>query len=275
MPSPFPGMDPFLEDPRWFGGLHGDLITFAKDAIQRVLPENYTASSGEHVWIAGPRDRREPDFDVVRQGPVVHPADDRGTAVLVPPVAAGARPTVVTVPDLTRRQGYVEIVRRGDWEEQVVAVFEVLSPGNKRPGDGRTQYLRKQHEVRVTDCHLIEIDLLRGHPPVSLLPGQWRERYAGPLDYHAVVTRNDLRTRYEIYPVGLREALPTISVPLLWDEGAVPLDLGAVFERAYAAGGYAKRVDYGSPDAVRPPLSPADAAWAAELVAGRAGGAGA
>ena len=270
MPSPFPGMDPFLESPRYFAGLHGDLITFAKEALQEVLPEDYVASSGEHVWIAGPRDRREPDFDVIRRGPIVHPADDRGTAVLEPPVAVGARPSVFTVPDLARRQGYVEIARRGEWEEQVVAVFEVLSPGNKRPGDGRDQYLRKQHEVRVTSCHLIEIDLLREGPPVSLLPTAWREGHEGALDYHAVVTRNDLRTRYEIYPIGLREALPTISVPLLWDEGAVALDLGTVFARAYAAGGYAKRIDYADASAVVPPLTPEDAAWAEELLTNRA-----
>ena len=269
MPSPFPGMDPFLESPRWFPQLHQDLIGEAKKALQAVLPENYVAASAEHVWIAGPRDRREPDFEVIRRGPTVHPADDRGVAVLEPTVATGTTPVVVTVPDLTRRQGYVEILRRGDWEEQVVAVVEVLSRSNKRPGDGRDQYLRKQHEVRVTDCHLIELDLLREEPPVSLLPGGWRLSYEGPLDYHAVVTRNDLRTRYEIYPVGLREALPTISVPLLWDEGAVPLDLGAVFVSAYEAGGYGKRVNYGDLDAIAPPLSPDDAAWAADIVAGR------
>ena len=270
MPSPFPGMDPFLEDARHFAGLHGDLITFAKQALQEVLPEDYVASSGQHVWIAGPRDRREPDFDVVRRGPIGRPSDDRGTAVLEPPVAAGARPSVFTIPDLTRRQGYVEVVRRGEWEERVVAVFEVLSPGNKT-GDGRDQYLRKQHEIRVTSCHLIEIDLLRAGPPVSLLPAAWRETHAGRLDYHAVVTRNDLRTRYEIYPIGLREALPTISVPLLWDEGAVALDLGAVFARVYEAGGYAKRVNYDDADAIAPPLSAEEAEWAAALIPARGG----
>ena len=266
MPSPFPGMDPFLESPRWFPQLHQDLIAEAKKALQAVLPEDYVAASAEHVWIAGPRDRREPDFEVIRRGPIARPADDRGTAVMTPPVAAGSHPVVVTVPDLTRRQRYVEILRRGEWEERVIAVVEVLSPSNKRPGEGRDQYLRKQHEVRVTDCHLIELDLLREGPPVSLLPGGWRGSYAGPLDYHAIVTRNDLRTRYEIYPIGLREALPNISVPLLWDEGAVPLDLGAVFARAYDAGGYVKRVDYADPAAVVPPLSSGDAAWAAELL---------
>jgi hypothetical protein len=37
MPSPFPGMDPYLESPDWFPGLHANLIVFMKGALQRNL----------------------------------------------------------------------------------------------------------------------------------------------------------------------------------------------------------------------------------------------
>src|SRR4051794_31039689 len=46
MPSPFPGMDPYLEDPRIFAGLHGRLITYLAEALEAVLPRRYVANIG-------------------------------------------------------------------------------------------------------------------------------------------------------------------------------------------------------------------------------------
>ena len=51
MPSPFPGMDPFLEDPGQFPTLHGGLITAMMSQLQRTLPDGYLASANERVWI--------------------------------------------------------------------------------------------------------------------------------------------------------------------------------------------------------------------------------
>ena len=45
---------------------------------------------------------------------------------------------------------------------EVVTALELLSPANKRPGKGRTQYENKRREVISSQTHLIEIDLLRG-----------------------------------------------------------------------------------------------------------------
>lgn len=43
MPSPFPGMDPYLENPRWFHGLHNNLITYFEEQLQPRLPSPYYA----------------------------------------------------------------------------------------------------------------------------------------------------------------------------------------------------------------------------------------
>ena len=283
MPSPFPGMDPFLEHPRWFGGLHHNFITFAAAAIQDALPDDYSANTNERVWIEGPALQREPDFDVVRRTPARDvagfggPTFGGGAAVADPAaagtlVAPGAFPVVLTAVGSPVRQRYVELLYRDDFGERVIAVFELLSPTNKRPGTGRDLYLRKQREVRTADCHLIEVDLLRGGTPTTALPDEFLADDPPPYDYHAVVTRPiPDHTRYEIYPVRLRDRLPTISVPLLSADGAVPLDLQAVFERAYDAGPYRKRVNYADPAAVTPALEGDDAAWAAELLANAKG----
>ena len=51
MPSPFPGMDPWLEDPEDFPDLHDTLITRLGDVINPQLPEPYYATSARRVWI--------------------------------------------------------------------------------------------------------------------------------------------------------------------------------------------------------------------------------
>jgi len=41
MPLPFPGMDPYLENPDWFPNLHHDLISFINQTLQSRLPESH------------------------------------------------------------------------------------------------------------------------------------------------------------------------------------------------------------------------------------------
>ena len=57
------------------------------------------------------------------------------------------------------RQGYLEI--RDMATSEVVTVMEVLSPTNKRPGEGRRTYEAKRQTVLASPTNLVEIDLLR------------------------------------------------------------------------------------------------------------------
>ena len=43
MPSPFPGMDPYLETPALWSDLHASFITYWRDALLACLPSNYEA----------------------------------------------------------------------------------------------------------------------------------------------------------------------------------------------------------------------------------------
>jgi hypothetical protein len=40
MPSPFPGMDPYLETPALWSDLHARFITYWRDALNDCLPDN-------------------------------------------------------------------------------------------------------------------------------------------------------------------------------------------------------------------------------------------
>ena len=65
MPSPFPGMDPYLESPDWFPDLHDGLIFCLKESLQNLLPESYYAQSSQRIWMEYSRRYVEPDVEVV------------------------------------------------------------------------------------------------------------------------------------------------------------------------------------------------------------------
>jgi uncharacterized protein DUF4058 len=88
MPSPFPGMDPYLERSRWFRGLHNDLITLIQAAIQPLLPSLYFALTGELIWMEGSERHVDPDVDVLRPSSArrredVEAGEEGGVATLV------------------------------------------------------------------------------------------------------------------------------------------------------------------------------------------------
>lgn len=62
----------------------------------------------------------------------------------------------------------------------------------------------------------------------------------------------------------MRDPLPLIRIPLAGRDKDVPLDLGEVMSAVYDQAGYEYLIDYGEP--AEPPLSPADARWAGQLL---------
>jgi Protein of unknown function (DUF4058) len=265
MPSPFPGMDPYLEHPRRFPNLHGDLITFLKGALQTQMPEPYYASSDARVWLEYSQRYVEPDVSVLRSDP----GPLRGAAVAALP----AEPVIVKVETVfhdDRQEPFLEIYAGAGEEARLVTSIEILSPTNKTPGErAREMYLSKQQELLAGQAHLVEIDLLRGGQHATAVPRDLAIKRAGPFDYHVSVHRFDRPGDYFVYPIQLSQRLPTIAVPLLPGDPDVPLDLQAAFDRAYDIGPYRRSVRYGR-DPIVPPLRPDQEQWAAQaLGAGR------
>ena len=58
MPSPFPGMDPYLEHPDIFPDFHDSFVTYLRESLQPHLPESYYAAIGRLAWIHVPHDER-------------------------------------------------------------------------------------------------------------------------------------------------------------------------------------------------------------------------
>ena len=148
--------------------------------------------------------------------------------------------------------------------DRVVTVIEVLSPRNKRAGPLNDDYRDKLGNYETAGANWVELDLLRS--PRRHLAVTWDDLPAAERrDYLAVVFRA-ATARVSAYPIGLPERLPCIAVPLRTGDADVSLDLQAVLDRVYDEGPF-DNVDYTRPP--DPPLSDADAAWAAGLVAPR------
>lgn len=263
MASPFPGMDPFLEDPVIFPGFHDRLIIYLSEALQPLLPEPYFAETGERVWVEVTSRYIGPDVHVLRpNGPAVgEEPSGGGVALAAPP---HIRPVVVTVPHDERRESRVEIYAQHG--ERLVTTIEMLSPTNKTPGEhGRDLYLRKQREVLDSKTNLVEIDLLRGGVHTTAVPHNLALERTGPFDYHVCIHRFDNLEDYFVYPIQLAERLPALAIPLLPGDPDVTIDLQAVFERCYDTGPYRRRIRYNETEPA-PPLRPDQTVWAKELL---------
>jgi hypothetical protein len=77
------------------------------------------------------------------------------------------RPQEVTLPVSSEtKERYLEVRESGT--DAVITVIEVLSPKNKRKGDGRVTYEAKRQKILDSASHLVEIDLLRSDSPMAM-----------------------------------------------------------------------------------------------------------
>ncbi len=260
MPSPFPGMDPFLEKNPIFHELHIQMLSEAQALLQPQLRPKYVARLERHltegsVWDA-PSDvislsGKEPDLTVAATSPV---AELGSTAVLPSPTATADEELDADELELRRQRRIVIYVRTQP--RQAVASIELLSPSNKAAGTvGQARYLEKRASALHGGLHWIEIDLLRGgqRPPLHLAIPQ-------PADYLAYVAQATPNGRRHLaYTWKLRDPIPSLPIPLLGSE-FVRLDLGACFRSAYDRVAADDEADYSDPPPP-PPLRPDDLAW--------------
>jgi hypothetical protein len=227
---------------------------YLADFLQPQLGQRYVVSVEDRVFLEGPDRQVGPDVWLRHDQP-----EGPGSAVAVLEVDA---PVEIDVPELEVHESFIQILDLQS-NQQVVTVIEFLSPANKYAGPRRAAYLAKQSEVRASQTHLVEIDLLRKGPHV-LAVSEWAVRGKWDYDYLVCVNRaRPARYRFEVYPIGLRQRLPRVRIPLAENDPDVRLDLQAVLAQTYDLGSYRRRLHYDRP--CQPPLSPEDQAWANEL----------
>ena len=259
MKNPFPGMNPFLE--RYWNDVHTRLCASISAALQPALPPGLRARAEEEVVLETVSGTMLGAF---RADSVVietrNPGSrERGSSVAtVEPLIIQHTPKIL----VTR---WVKIIDVTDGE-RVVTAIEILSPGNKAAGTLNKKYRRKLRSYIEAGVNVVEIDLLRSSRKrleirTEELPPDRRAPYLV-----CIHRASGDEGEWEVYPMRLREPLPTIPIPCRHADPDVALALQPLIDRTYVDGGY-DYLDYAQP--LKPPLSEADREWALNLAGQR------
>lgn len=253
MPSPFPGMDPYLEGNEWTS-VHNELSSqMARQLAPKLRPKYVVRTTrrfvtemiGEVVITSA---NIYPDvsvFDTPSLGSL------RESQIAVKPVPL----ELVTV--IPAQIPLVSLEIRDVANRELVTALEVLSPTNKR-GEGYQEYLDKRGRILHSSAHLIEIDLLRQGQRVPMqqpLP-------AAP--YFVFLSRVERRPIVEVWPIQLNMQLPTIPIPLHPDDPEITLDLQLALNTIYDDLSYDLTIDYTQPPT--PALTGEAALWVQALL---------
>jgi Protein of unknown function (DUF4058) len=251
MPSPFPGMDPYLEQPIFWSEFHSRLIVGLADALATNLLPRYYVGVETRTYLDG----TDEELLVGIADALVLSAtgQPRVAAASSPAISTSPRPQPVVLPMPTEvKQRYLEI--REASSHAVITVIEVLSPTNKRKGAGRAAYEKKRQTILASASHLVEIDLLRGDGPMAM------RGTTTATDYRILVSRAEERPKADLYSFTLRQAIPTFPLPLQDLTEEVIVDLQCIIEGIYDRSGYSIRIDYQQPVPL-PALSADDQIW--------------
>jgi hypothetical protein len=222
-----------------FHDFHHAWIEEIKRALNRgVLPDGYYALAEQHAAGFGPdvltlQGDRNGDADTA--GPVV-PASGGGVQLAV----SKWKPLAETDMAFYRRKQNVVAVRHVSGD-RIVAMIEIVSPGNKAARNPLRAFVQKAAELLDKGVHLLIIDL---YPPGKRDPdgihGEiWQEvagqEYALPVDkpltLAAYETGDTLRAYVEQAAVGD----PLTDMPLFLEPGkAVEVPLEATYNAAFA-----------------------------------------
>ncbi len=129
MPSPFPGMDPYLEDEALWPVFHHQLVMCLYQILLPGLVDRYRARVGQRHYLT----EQALFTSVVRE---------------------------------EHHEDYIEIRQRTDG--RLITLIDVVSPANKVTSAGRSAYLDKRKEGKSASANLVELDLvLQGQPTLD------------------------------------------------------------------------------------------------------------
>ncbi len=126
MPSPFPGMDPFLETDKLWPVFHHQFIGSLFQILLPNLVDRYRARVGQRQY-------------------------------------ATEMPLFTSIIREEHAEEFIEIRQRADG--RLVTLVDFVSPINKTTATGRAAYLDKRREARSANASIVEIDLvMEGQP---------------------------------------------------------------------------------------------------------------
>lgn len=258
MPSPFPGMNPYLEDAVFWREVHNRLIVAIANELGSKLRPKYYAAIETRTYLEDESDGilvGIPDAVVFAASPSRSPSTTTTSSTVTIPTVQPQQVKLVEPIEVKERFLEVRTVKT----HEVVTVIELLSPKNKR-GDGRSSYLKKRQAILDSRAHLVEIDLLRAAQPLPLSDVSWMG------DYRILVSDAAQRPNATLYSFNLRDQMPPFLLPLKPEDTAIEVDLQTLLHEVYDQGNFDLRVDYTQP-VPEPVLSEDDQAWIQHAVA--------
>jgi Protein of unknown function (DUF4058) len=258
MPTPFPGMDPYLERAGIWEEVHTRLIVAMADALGPHVRPKYRVGVEQRTYLA----LLTPDeYERVGKPDVLVSASRRQAPLAqATATAVSTTPRVAQLPmpeEITERYLEVRDVVTGE----VITIIELLSPTNKLTREGRRQYMRKRLQVLGSAPHFIEIDLLRaGEPfPFRVLDDDAES------DYRMIVSRAPDRPQAAVYLFTIRDPIPDIPVPLQPGDPEPSLALNLLLHDVYDRAGYDLTIDY-QQSPPHPRIREQDIQWMKQLV---------
>lgn len=129
MPSPFPGMDPYLEHPKLWAPFQHQLLACLYQIVLPSLVDRYRARVGTRTYTS----EMALFTSIVRE---------------------------------QHAEEFIEVRNRADG--RLVTLIEVASPANKTTAAGRDAYLEKRREAIQQRAAIVEVDLvLQGKPTLT------------------------------------------------------------------------------------------------------------
>ena len=253
MPSPFPGMNPYLENRKLWRDVHHRLITALGDYLSIQLRPKYIVAVEIEVYKTTEENIMVgvPDVSVQRPLNVGNP-----TTINVAVAEPATEPLIVNLPmPEIVKQGYLEII--DVVKQEVVTAIELISPANKRSGKGRLTYEKKRLEILGSSTHLVEIDLLRSWQHLPFENGI-------ESDYRILVSRANHRPNAELYAFNIQNNIPKFPIPLKPEDIEPVIDLHELLNGVYDRASYDLRIDYNREPT--PPFTEKDAIWADNLL---------
>ncbi len=129
MPSPLPGMDPYLEDDALWPVFHHQLVMCMYQLLLPVLVDRYRARVNQRHYVT----EQALFTSIVRE---------------------------------EHHEDFIEVRQRSDG--RLITLVDVVSPANKVTPAGRCAYLDKRREGKNANANLVELDLvLQGQPTLE------------------------------------------------------------------------------------------------------------
>lgn len=258
MSNPFPGMNPYLEHPELWPGIHLLLIGQLTQVLAPQLRPKYRVAvevrmyntMGENSLLVG-----IPDLAVKTSQKTAKQPNSNVAVAESPTQLQKLQKVEVPVPEMIK-QGYLEVREVATGE--VVTAIEILCPVNKRGGKGRQQYETKRNKIFSSATHLVEIDLWRRGEPMLIYGSN------GKSHYRILVSRGDCRPEADLYSFNLPDAIPSFPLPLKAGDVEPMVNLQELLNNIYEIASYDMAIDY-SQEPV-PSLSEAERLWVDELL---------